>query len=152
MQAPEAFLLEYFSVRNALYERFQRETEAFEREFCHDFRIGDPRIYDYSGEHVLDVAADDGCVKLITNGYNKGKAGCRLRYVLIRAEQQWFISDLERECSICKGAAGHLLKPQLCEAGPGTGNGPDLPRECPVCKSTGWVSSKQASEYLLSEQ
>ena len=151
MQAPEDFLLEYFSARNALYKRFQRETEAFEREFCQDFLICDPRTKDYDGERILEITWHQGCAKVTTTGHYKGKTAARLRYVLVGVEDGWFISDLEGECPICKGGATHTRKPQLCEAGRGCASDSASPPECQVCKGAGWLSSKQMRDGLLNE-
>ena len=55
MESPEAFLINFFAARNALFRRQQKELEAFQQEFCQGSLIYDKRLTGYVGERILEA-------------------------------------------------------------------------------------------------
>src|SRR5258708_30638996 len=101
MESPEAFLINFFAARNALFRRQQKELEAFQQEFCQGSLIYDKRLTGYEGERILEAVCEGAQAVLTTNVNTKGKNGARLRYVLTTADDTWLVSDLRFECPIC---------------------------------------------------
>ena len=103
MELPEAFLIRFFTARNALLRREQKELEAFQREFCQGALIYDKRLVGYEEERILEVARQGAKVNVTTNGNSKGLHASRLRYELAEGNGTWLISDLWIECVIAMG-------------------------------------------------
>jgi hypothetical protein len=143
MQSPEAFVLAFFSARNALFRRHQNELETFQKEFCQDRLIYDRRLAGYEDERILNVDRQGTKAEITTNGNNKGVIASRLRYVLMAVDDAWIISDLQFECPICHGTGKDPSGGQRGEGGTVTTD------NCRSCKGLKWISTKGAVDGLL---
>ncbi len=149
MESPEGFLLKFFAARNALFRRQQKESEAFQKEFCQGPLIYDKRLSGYEQERVLDVARQGVKVEVTTNGNIKGRNAARLRYELTAADGTWLVSDLRIECPICHGSGKFRCSGPACDTPGRIGEPPsDM---CKVCRGLGWISTKERVEGLLEE-
>jgi hypothetical protein len=149
MESPEAFLLKFFSARNALFRRQQKELEGFQQEFCQGSLIYDKRLTGYEEERILDVVHEGAQAVITTNGNTKGRNGNRLRYALTAVDDAWLVSDLKIECPICHGSGKFRC------TGPswdfrGSSQAPQSDT-CRACNGLGWISTKGEVDRMLED-
>ena len=140
MASPDAFLLRFFSARNALFRRHQKELQALQKEFCQGSFMYNKGGYEE--ERILEISHLGNKAEITTNGYTTGAGACRLRYVLNDVENTWLVSDMEFECPICRGSGQARCVGPGCEVGSGVGA--TASETCRSCRGLGWISQKGA--------
>jgi hypothetical protein len=147
MESPEDFLLKFFATRNALFRRHQKESEIFQKEFCHGPLIYDKRLTGFEDERILEVTEEAAKAEVTTNGNIKGRTAARLQYELIAAHGTWLVSDLRIECPICHGSGKFRCSGPSCDVQDRSGG--SASDACKVCKGLGWISTNASVEGLL---